>query len=228
MIVLVATAGCSGVPPAPGPSPSASPSAPPSPLGDINAPLPSPMPDVLGRVNGHPIVARQIAPLARNLLDKSKDPDADKPGAVRQALRDYIDRELLFQEALAQGVKADDDAVRLLYDQARVNHPDDKEWAASLARLGFDPQGYRDEIRIQATVKALLLSVAETMKITDAEARARYDAAPAAFPPPEGKEAGFDSVKEQVKATLLEEKRGNLVGDLVRTLRARARIETYI
>jgi hypothetical protein len=77
-------------------------------------------------------------------------------------------------------------------------------------------------------VKALLLSVAETMKITDAEARARYDAAPAAFPPPEGKEAGFDSVKEQVKATLLEEKRGNLVGDLVRTLRARARIETYI
>jgi hypothetical protein len=66
------------------------------------------------------------------------------------------------------------------------------------------------------------------MTITDAEARSRYDAAPSAFPPPEGKDAGFDSVKEQVKATLLEDKRANLVGDLVRALRARARIETYI
>lgn len=186
------------------------------------------MPAVLGRVNGHPIVARQIAPLAKKLLEKSQDLDKDKPGAVRQALRDYIDRELLFQEALARGVKADDSAVRLLYDQARVNHTDDKEWAEYLFRLGFDPQGYRDEIRIQATVKALLGSIAEAMTITDAEARARYDAAPSAFPPPEGKEEGFESVKEQVKATLLEDKRATLVSDLVRTLRARARIETYI
>ena len=186
------------------------------------------MPDILGRVNGRPIVARQIVPLARKLMDLSKDPDAAKPGAVRQALRDYIDRELLFQEALVRGVKADDGAVRLLYDQARVNHPDDQEWEAYLHRLGFDPQGYKDEIRVQATVKALLASVADALKVTDAEARARYDAAPAAYPPPEGKDAGFDSVKEQVKATLLEDKRAHLVGDLVRTLRARARIETYI
>jgi hypothetical protein len=186
------------------------------------------MPDVLGRVNGQPIVARQIVPLARKLLDHSEDPDSAKPGALRQALRDYIDRELLFQEALVRGVKADDGNVRLLYDQARVDHPDDKEWATYLGRLGFDPQSYKDEIRVQATVKALLLSVAETMTITDAEARSRYDAAPSAFPPPEGKDAGFDSVKEQVKATLLEDKRANLVGDLVRALRARARIETYI
>ena len=186
------------------------------------------MPDILGRVNGQPIVARQIVPLARKLMDLSKDPDASKPGAVRQALRDYIDRELLFQEALVRGVKADDGAVRLLYDQARVNHPDDQEWEAYLHRLGFDPQGYKDEIRVQATVKALLSSVAGAMMVTDAEARSRYDAAPAAYPPPEGKEPGYDSVKEQVKATLLEDKRANLVGDLVRALRARARIETYI
>ena len=188
------------------------------------------MPDILGRVNGQPIVARQIVPLARKLLDQTKDKDSDsaKPGALREALRDYIDRELLFQEALARGVKADDSAVRLLYDQARVDHPDDKDWATYLGRQGFDPQSYKDEIRVQATVNAMLRRVGEEMKVTDAEARSRYDAAPAAFPPPEGKDAGFDSVKEQVKATLLEDKRAHLVGDLVRALRARARIETYI
>jgi hypothetical protein len=186
------------------------------------------MPEILGRVNGQPIGARQIAPLAKKLLDQSKDPDSAKPGAIRQALRDYIDRELLFQEALARGAKADDGAVRLLYDQARVNHPDDADWATYLHRLGFDPQSYKDEIRVQATVNALLRRVGEEMKVTDAEARARYDTAPSAFPPPEGKEAGFESVKEQVKATLLEDKRGRLVGDTVRALRARARIETYI
>ena len=186
------------------------------------------MPGILGRVNGQPIGARQIAPLAKKLLDKSKDPDSARPGVIRQALRDYIDRELLFQEALARGVKADDGTVRLLYDQARVDHPDDKDWASYLGRLGFDPQSYKDEIRVQATVNALLRRVGEEMKVTDAEARSRYDAAPSAFPPPEGMEAGFDSVKEQVKATLIEDKRASLVGDLVRTLRARARIETYI
>ena len=104
IVVLLAAAGCSGVAPSPGPSPSQRPSASPSPSSGSEAPLPSPMPDVLGRVNGHPIVARLIAPLAKKLLEKSKDLDADKPGAVRQALRDYIDRELLFQEALARGV----------------------------------------------------------------------------------------------------------------------------
>src|SRR5260221_14265240 len=68
-IVLVATA-CSGR----ATSPSTSATAAPALSSDSEAALPSPM--------------------RRKLLEQSKDPDSAKPGATRQALRDYIDREL--------------------------------------------------------------------------------------------------------------------------------------
>jgi hypothetical protein len=150
--LLVALPACSR--PAAGPSGTASPSA----AADLDRPLPSPVPDVVARVNGQPIHIRQILPIAKAELDKVSVADRDrmKPGVVRRALGKYVDRELLLQEALARGVQADAREVEWAYDQMRREHADEAAWTEFLAGQGMDPQSLRVELRAQHTVQSLL------------------------------------------------------------------------
>src|SRR5206468_3449262 len=170
------------------------------PAADSAAPLPSPLPDILARVNGRPILARQVVPYAKRLFDRLERPkdekERDKPRVLRQALREYIERELLLQTAVARGLQADDRTVQYAYDRARVDHPDEQDWTTFLASTGFEPQSYKAEIRTQATIQLLLERAAGEIPVTDAEARKFYDAAPQEFPPPEGKPAEYDVVME--------------------------------
>jgi SurA-like protein len=150
VLVLVAT-GCSR----PAGTPSTSPSA-----ADLDParPLPSPIPDVVARVNGEPIRIQQILPMAKAEFDRVSLPERDrkKPEVVRHALQEYIDRELLLQEALARGIQADSADVDWNYDQLRREHPDEGAWRGFLAQQGMDPQSFRAELRAQHTVAALL------------------------------------------------------------------------
>ena len=134
-----------------GPAASASPAAP-------DRPLPSPVPEIVARVNGQPIRIRQILPMAKAELDRVSvaDRDRKKPEVLRRALQRYVDRELLLQEALARGVEADSREVDWAYDQMRREHADEAAWEEFLAGQGMDPQSFRVELRSQHTVAALL------------------------------------------------------------------------
>jgi len=146
LVLVLVVAACSREAPSPGAGPAA----------DPDAPLPSPLPEIVARVNGQPVGAVQIVPLARMRLRESEDPDRGQARALREALREFVDRELLFQEALARGVKAEDRAVEHVYDQMRADHPDEAKWTEYLAAQGLDPQSIKKEIRVQETVKELL------------------------------------------------------------------------
>ena len=134
-----------------GPAASASPAAP-------DRPLPSPVPEIVARVNGQPIRIHQILPMAKAELDRVSVADRErrKPEVLRHALQRYVDRELLLQEALARGVTADARQVDWAYDQMRREHADEKAWEEFLAEQGLDPQSLRAELRSQHTVAALL------------------------------------------------------------------------
>ena len=121
-----------------------------------DAPLPDPLPEIVARLEGEPIYLRQIVPLARTRLNKAKDHDAEKPAIMREALRDYIDRELLLREALARGVEADTRTVQRLYDAARAEHPDEELWKSHLYTRGLDSQTFKEELRVQQTIEVLL------------------------------------------------------------------------
>src|SRR5512147_83056 len=94
LAVALALAACSR--PAGGPAASPSTAA-----LDPGRPLPSPIPDVVARVNGQPIRIHQILPLAKTELDRVSvaERDRKKPEVLRRALQQYVDRELLLQEA---------------------------------------------------------------------------------------------------------------------------------
>ena len=166
-------AACSGAP-ARSPSPA---------NADPGRPLPSPVPEVVARVNGQPIRIGQILPIAKSELDRVSvaDRDRKKPEVLRRALEQYVDRELLLQEALARGIQADSRQVDWAYDQMRREHADEQAWEEFLAEQGMDAQSFKAELRAQHTVAALVEQEMRAFPVPDAAARegqrkAIYDA----------------------------------------------------
>jgi peptidyl-prolyl cis-trans isomerase C len=123
---------------------------------DLAKPLPSPVPDPVARVNGQAISLRNVALAARQAAGAAEITDEDRPRRLRDAMYKLITRELLFQEATARGVAPDERAIEQSYNEARLPFPEDAAWAKALADQGFDPQSYRQELRVQHTVGALL------------------------------------------------------------------------
>ena len=186
--VILVAAGCSRET-----GPAAKASAPPPvaaapgapPVIDRVTPLPSPLPDIVARVNGQAVHLQQVLGLAKKALEGSKDRDKDTPGALRQAMHQYIVRELLFQEAMARGISADTKQVEAAYDRVRSGFKDETRFKQSLADQGLDPQAYKQELRVQETVNALLAKAGEAVTVTDAECEVFFAGNPRAFDPGE-------------------------------------------
>jgi peptidyl-prolyl cis-trans isomerase C len=180
LTVALAAAACSGreTVPAAGPSPSAG--AP----GEIDrtTPLPDPLPDIAAQVNGHAIPIAFVS-LAADQIRKGRNSDEDRRFAYRQAVQQLIVRELLVEEALARGLSADDARVQQAYNEARLRHRDEDDWATFLANEGLTRDAFRAQIRAQLTAQALIDQEAARVPsvVTDDEARAFYDANPALF-----------------------------------------------
>ncbi len=197
---------------------------------DPARPLPSPLPEVVARVDGQPILFAQIIPMARREMDANDGEEGERGRnrAVRRALQRYIDRELLFQEARSRGIRADQRALDRAYDQARRDYPDDGAWKAFLAEAALDPQSVRTELRIQHTVSALLEAEAGGLPVDDDEARAAYEDDPSAFVPAGQTPPPFDAVREEVTAVLRQRQLDEITNRLLGELRAQARIETFL
>ena len=214
-------AACSGAP-APSPSPAST---------DPGRPLPSPVPEIVARVNGQPIRIGQILPIAKSELDQVSvaDRDRKKPEVLRRALEQYVDRELLLQEALARGIQADSREVDWAYDQMRREHADETAWAEFLAGQGMDPQSFKAELRAQHTVAALVEQEVRAFPVPEAAARAAFEADPEAFWP-EGQAAppvvrgGAGDVETAVR----EGQRQAIHDALLGRLRGKARIELLL
>lgn len=175
----VLAASCTSPPP-----PASSPSA--FPLIDRVTPLPSPLPEVVARVNGEAVRLPTVLAMAKKILTGSRNREKDAPGAVREAMWECIRRELLLQEGLARGVKANDHAVERAYDLARLKYPDEMEWKEALAADGLEPQSFKAELRVQETIRALVAQEAAKLKpVSEDEARAYFAAHLKGFEVPE-------------------------------------------
>ncbi len=201
-----------------------------SPPEDPARPLPSPLPEVVARIDGQPVLFAQIVPMARREMEADGEAyeESDRNRAVRRALRRYIDRELLFQEARSRGIRADQRALDWAYDQARREHPGERAWVAFLAKEGLDPKSFKTEMRVQHTVSALLRAEAGELPVSDDEARSAYEADSAEFVGPGETAPPFDDVAEEVKTILRQRKLDEVTNRLLERLRARARIETFL
>jgi len=173
LLAALLAATCRGAGPGSTPSPAAS---------GVDG-LPNPLPEIAARVNGQAVYSLSVASRARELMRRKTVPQDQKAVAFQQALEELIAREALLQEATARRISADEAAVELAYDEARVLYKDDDAyWAKRLAEQGLDPQSFRAELRAKYTIEALQRVEADKVKpVSDEEARAFYDANPSLF-----------------------------------------------
>jgi parvulin-like peptidyl-prolyl isomerase len=162
----------------PSPAPSASPEE-----IDRVTPLPSPLPAVAAQVNGQPVPTRNVRLAAEQAIARGAVEANDRVFAYRQATRNLIDRELMFQEATRRQLTVDAQALQKATDQARVGYKDDGAWKQFLAQQGMDEQAFLAELRVQHLVQALMMEIAREVpsQTQESEERAFYDANPQAF-----------------------------------------------
>ena len=183
-VALALAWACSGkegqAPPAPkGPAAGAASASPGAsglhPSIDRTTPLPSPLPEVVARVNGHAVPLKYVEIVAKRLL-ASGDPNKDGPYAYRQATQQLIVRELLVEEAVSRKINPDPQKIEQAYNEARISYQDDAAWVAFLAKQGMTEEGFRSELRTQHTVQALLDQEAALVpsSISDEDALAFY------------------------------------------------------
>jgi peptidyl-prolyl cis-trans isomerase C len=148
----------------------------------MSRPLPSPVPDPVARVNGQAISLRHVALAARQGAGPEGVKDEERPRRLRDAMYKLITRELLFQEATARNVVPDERTIEQAYNEARLPFRDDAAWAKALGEQGLDPQSFRQELRVQHTVGALLKQEGDKIPDpTEEEALVYYQANPGRF-----------------------------------------------
>lgn len=184
--VLLALAACKGTS-ASGPAPAAAAPAsvpPATPAIDGSKPLPDPLPEVAAVVNGRAVAMRHVKAVAEQAMASGRVPPNQKALAYRQALDQFIVRELLVQEALARGVTPDAQRVEQAENQVRSRYPDAAAFKAALAQQGLDEAAFRGELRVQATTDALVQKIGQEMEppaVSDAEVKAFYEGNAAEF-----------------------------------------------
>jgi parvulin-like peptidyl-prolyl isomerase len=151
----------------------------PAPSGDPARPLPSPLPDIVARVNGQPIHLKSILPLAKAELElaaREEEKVDALPRVLRSSLDRYITREVMLQEAMRRGLAADDASIEQAYNELRVRFPDEKGWEKNLRDQGFDAASFRTELRIQAALGKLGVDEAQKASpVSDEEAEVYYN-----------------------------------------------------
>lgn len=158
------------------------PSGPGAATGPINRVdrLPDPLPAIAARVNGHVIPSVRVAGLARSREDRGSLDTGPNPAAMRESLQQLIVRELLFEEAVRRGLSPDALAIERAYDALRAGESEDARWLKRLSAEGLSKEELRQELRIQATVGALVQTLATRPpeQVSEEEARAYFASHP--------------------------------------------------
>ncbi|MBN2370006.1 MAG: peptidylprolyl isomerase [Vicinamibacteria bacterium] len=152
----------------------------------------------MARVNGHDI---PFAHLRIRSIERVRDgagKTTDRSRIYREALEELVNRELLLQEAIARGIRADERRVEKAYDEKRATQTNADAWRETLAGDGMTIESFKAEIRAQLTIEALLAEIAAPVTadaVSDDEVRAFYEKNPTLFETGEQREVSQIFIK---------------------------------
>ncbi len=138
-------------------------------------------PAVVARVNGKPILGRdleqriqgQLAPIGNPQWNKLRE--EYKQELTSQSLGALVATELLYQKALASGIKATDTEVQAEFAKIAKTFSSDAEMNASLASRGLDRASLNKDLERSLVVSKFIQEfVAKKVAVTPAEAAQYY------------------------------------------------------
>ncbi|WP_373501053.1 peptidylprolyl isomerase [Desulfococcus sp.] len=116
-------------------------------------------------------------------------------------LNNMIDRELLYQDALKNGIKVDSKAVDAQLDKMKKNFPGDDEYRKALEMMNTSEADLKANITQGMVIQQLIESkVTPQIQITDAQNKEFYDTHPELFKKPEQVKASHILIKAEPSA----------------------------
>jgi len=147
--------------------------------------------NVAAVVNGEVIpmgrLDREMSGYQTKLMRSGQMLTQEKLEALKQGvLESLIDRTLLYQESVKQGIQVKSEEIEEQWLRVRERFETEEALQQALARMNTDEDTIRDEIRRVRTVKAFIQDrFAQGASISEEEARAFYDSHQEAFNRPE-------------------------------------------
>jgi len=121
--------------------------------------------------------------------------------------------ETLKNEAVKRGLTISDDKVEAAIGQVRAAYASPKKFDEALKKQNWDLNAYRENIKNQMLLAALMNDITKNVKVNDAEVKAFYDSHKDQY-----KGKSLKSIFEQVKADALAQKKSQAQQEAVQKL----------
>jgi parvulin-like peptidyl-prolyl isomerase len=149
-------------------------------------------PAVIARVNGKPILGRELESFVRSEMAKIGNPEwkdlrEDFQGQLTlSGINSLVNSKLLYQKALAGGIKATDEEVQAELQNFAKRYGSDAEMNAALAQQMLDRETLQKNIAQDLTISKFIdTTVVKSVKIAPEEVAKYYAANPTMFSHPE-------------------------------------------
>ena len=140
-------------------------------------------------------VRRRLAGMGKFLSD------SQLPELRKEVLETLINRELLYQESKARGIKVEEEAINRELKRLEARFPNEQEFKNALAKTNTSVADLRTQMKRSLAIKALIdRQFADSVWISDKEVRAYFDNNPDSFKKPEQMKAGHILIKVDPQA----------------------------
>ena len=162
---------------------------------------------IVAIVNGKEIsreaLDRELTLVTHRLNSQGQQVDKEQLDKIRtNVLDNMIDRDLLYQDALKNGIKVDEQAVSAQLDKMKKNFPGDAEYQKALEMMNTSEADLKANITQSMVIQQLIESkITPKIQITDAQAKEFYDTHPELFKTPEQVKASHILIKADASAS---------------------------
>jgi len=166
---------------------------------------------VVAVVNGTKLTMEELEGQVDRLIPRmtfhKNVPEEKRKNFYKQALDEIINRELLYQDALAVGMEPDKEKVNAQFDKIRQRFKSEEEYKAALEKEGIKEETIRFQIEKEQLVQQLNeKKVVEASRISEEQLKNYYDKNTAQFKQPESVKLRIISTKDEQKAKDIQEK----------------------
>lgn len=158
---------------------------------------------VNGKVITQAEVDQEVGRYEKQMTMTGQTPDDAQKKEMRQKVLDgLVDRELLLQESNRLGIKVADSEVDEQVATIKKRFPKEEEFTGALSKMGITEKDLRKQFSEGMAIKKMIdQEVASKISVSEADAKAFYDAHPDLFKMPERVRASHILVKVDQNAS---------------------------
>jgi parvulin-like peptidyl-prolyl isomerase len=166
---------------------------------------------VVAVVNGTKITMKDLEAQVDRLIPRAtfhrSVPEEKRKRYYKQALDEIINRELMYQDALASGMKPEKEKVDAQIQKMKTRFKSDEDYKAALEKEGIKEDILRSQIEKELLVQQINeKKVNETSRMSEKQLEEYYDKNMSKFKQPESMKLRIISMKDEQKAKDILEK----------------------